>query len=343
MNLAGLTFGRSDPVVRCNILVRSVSTVLASAPTRWLLIAASVAAGCSVYSGDLLDPSPGADAGAAGEQRDRAGASGDGLGDAGAFASGEAGATSSDGGSAAGGSPSGGRSGASGGTAGGGTGSAGGPTIDPNLIDDFEDGDSAIHVIAAPRRDGLWDVNNDGTEGGVQTPLPQAFLPTLLGSDVPYAGDQYAGYTKGSGFKTFGAYMNVTMRVSNVYADTPQYDASAYTGIKFWAKVGSGATIAKSMRVRFISGDSDPRGKKCKDPAAMPAPLPDEYCYNHYYQAVALTSAWKQYTLPFNAFVQGGAGMTNPTIDLAEMYGLEFYFLQNSDFELWLDDLSFTK
>lgn len=218
---------------------------------------------------------------------------------------------------------------------------AGGTAVDPLLIDDFEDGDEAVRFVATPRRDGQWDVNNDGTATGMQTPEPLSFVPTLLGEDAPYAGDRYAGYMKGSGFTTYGAYMNVSMRVWTVYADTPQYDASAHRGITFWAKVGSGATTTKAMRVRFISGDSDPRGKKCKDPAAMPAPAQDELCYNHYYSPLTLSATWTKYTLPFADFVQGGAGAVNDSIALSAMYGLEFYFLQNSEFEFWIDDLSF--
>jgi hypothetical protein len=56
-----------------------------------------------------------------------------------------------------------------------------------------------------------------------------------------------------------------------------------------------------------------------------------------------MTTTWEKYTLPFASFVQGGAGAVNPSIDLAHMYGLEFYFLQNHEFEVWIDDLSFVK
>ena len=210
--------------------------------------------------------------------------------------------------------------------------------VNPDLIDDLEDNDKSINILNNPRRDGSWDIGNDGTVGGMQTPTPFMFMPTKLSAaTAPYAGDQFAAHTKGSGFSTYGAYMSVSMRSYADYATTPQYDASKYTGISFLAKAS--ATSAKSLRVRFISGDTDPRGGKCKLEG-----MHSGRCYNHYFSVVTLSDTWQLYTLGFVAdFAQGGDGMTNDAIDLAGMYALEFFFTPSSDFELWVDDLTFTK
>ena len=216
-------------------------------------------------------------------------------------------------------------------------GGAGAPLVDPNLIDDFEDHDKIINIENNPRRDGIWDTGNDATPGGVQTPSPGKFLPAALAAaDAPYKNDLYAAHTTGKGFTMYGAYMNVSMRAVADYANTPVYDASSYKGISFIAKAS--ASSSKAMRVRFVSGDTDPRGKKCKTTGPQ-----TELCYNHYFAAVTLTTAWALYTLDFANFAQGGDGMIDPTIDLKEMYGLEFYFSVSNDYDLWLDDLSFTK
>ena len=242
-------------------------------------------------------------------------------------------------GAGAGGSGAGGKSGSggAGGGSAGSTNSAGAPPSNTDLIDDFEDGDKLIRIVSNPRRDGIWDTNNDGTAGGVQTPAPSMFAPTLLdATDAPYAGDMYAAHSTGSGFTTFGAYMNVSMRAVADYASTPVYDASSYKGISFLAKASSAST--KSMRVRFVSGDTDPRLGKCMVPGTS-----ETACYNHYYATVTLTTTWATHSVDFSSFVQGTNGMMNPSIDLKEMFGLEFYFAPPSNYDLWLDDLNFTK
>jgi hypothetical protein len=261
-----------------------------------LLAASCCVSGCSVYGPDLRDQGALSTAGTAGSQTGSAGGGGAGAvtGDAGTDSGGtgneEAGAGNS-GGTAGGTSPTDGKGGTSGSTAGGGSGgkggvaNAGGTTIvDPALIDDLEDDDKTINIVNNPRRDGIWDVNNDMTVGGTQTPAPGKFEPTALAApDRPYADDLFAAYMKGKGFSSFGAYMNVSMRSYADYSKTPVYDASGFTGIAFLAKVGSDVATTKKMRVRFISGDTDPRLGKCKLSTDMPAPSQDQLCYNHYY------------------------------------------------------------
>ena len=93
-----------------------------------------------------------------------------------------------------------------------------------------------------------------------------------------------------------------------------------------------------SVRVRFISADTDSRGGKCK----LAGPV-DQLCYNHFYKDVQLTTSWDSYQVRFSDFVQGNSGEVFPDIDLAHMYGLEFYFMSGTKFEVWIDDLSFMK
>jgi hypothetical protein len=331
-------------VLSFNILVFSHSTISARAACCTVLVSLCGLGACSTYGADLLVSDALAGGGSAG-LGGAAAAQGGELehGDAGEAGNGPVasgggaelgGATGNPGAGAGQGGTSGGAHAGAAGFSNGGTATV----VNPDLIDDLEDNDKSINFINSPRRDGIWDTGNDATAGGVQTPVPYMFLPTKLSAaDAPYAGDQYAAYTKGSGFSMYGAYMNVSMRSYADYANTPQYDASKYKGISFLAKVGS--TSTKSMRVRFISGDTDPRGKKCKL-TGMHA----ELCYNHYFSVVTLSNTWQIYQLDFEQeFAQGGDGMTNDAIDLAGMYGLEFQFAPSNDFELWIDDLTFTK
>ncbi|HVY25811.1 MAG TPA: hypothetical protein VHB79_04640 [Polyangiaceae bacterium] len=218
-----------------------------------------------------------------------------------------------------------------------GSGGSGGAAPQLDSIDDLEDGNRTIRLVANPKRDGLWDTGNDGS--GSQTPAPGGFMPTLLNGNGPHGTDDYAAYTKGSGFTGYGAFLKVDMRNWPVYEQTPPYDASPYSGISFWAKVGAGST--KLVRIRFVSGDSDPRGGKCQPPSANPPH--DQLCFNHYFAELTLSTAWKLYTVAFADFSQGVDGKLSPQIDLAEMYGLELLFAGGAGFELWLDDLSFIR
>lgn len=244
---------------------------------------------------------------------------------------------SNSGGDAASGSAGKAGNGGTGALAGNGGGGTGGATAELDLIDDLEDGNRTIRLVANPKRDGLWDTGNDGS--GSQTPAPGTFAPALLNGNGPRAADDYAAYTKGSGFTGYGAFLKVDLRNWPVYDQTPPYDASPYSGISFWAKVGAGST--KLVRIRFVSGDSDPRGGKCQPPSANPPH--DQLCFNHYFAELTLSTEWKLYTVPFADFSQGVDGKLSPQIDLVEMYGLEFLFAGGSGFELWLDDLSFVR
>jgi hypothetical protein len=319
------------------------------------VLALSAASACNVYSPDLMDRGALSSAGETAQGGDAIGVAG---GNAGASEtggnSGLGGASGSGAGSAQGGSApaagSGGSSAGAGGAAGSATagagvgGSAGATNLD--LIDNLEDNDGSIHLVNNPKRDGIWDSGNDGaasSPSGVQTPLPGHFKPlALLAADAPYVGDKYAAYSKATGFTQY-AFMNVSMRSWPSYDTTyPKYDASANKGIQFLAKAGKGSSLG--VRVRFISGDTDPRGGKCKLPTDMPAPTPSELCYNHYYAPVTLSNDWATYTLDFTTdFFQGTDGMVNATIDLKELYGFEFYFGPSDDYEIWVDDLYFVK
>jgi hypothetical protein len=61
------------------------------------------------------------------------------------------------------------------------------------------------------------------------------------------------------------------------------------------------------------------------------------------YLDVPVTTSWKLYAIRFADFTQTNTGEIFPVIDLSHMYGLEFYFLSSTSFEIWIDDLSFMK
>src|SRR6478609_9180543 len=116
-------------------------------------------------------------------------------------------------------------SGGTGAVAAGGTEIAGGPTdaggaaaeVDPNLIDDFEDGDDEI--LEQQGRKGAWFVQNDGS--GAQTPEASA---RALPSDFMLArsGSTRGMHTSGGPFAMWGALIGTSLASNG--ADEAPYD-----------------------------------------------------------------------------------------------------------------------
>jgi hypothetical protein len=204
------------------------------------------------------------------------------------------------------------------------------------LVDDMEDDDAFVSTGSI--RNGHWDVSNDASVGATQTPAAASFTMAEL-VDATRPSSHFTAYTKGGGFKTWGAFMTVSMRTWPSYEVTPTYDASAYSGISFYAKAGAGSDLV--LRVRYISAQTDARGRQC-----TPGGSVDTACYDHFYADATLTQAWQRIDLPFSKFHQAGVGKAFAAIDLSEMYALEFLCpgrktATGNAFELWVDDLSF--
>ncbi len=283
-------------------------------------------AGCAVYSEDLLDDAAGVTAGG-GNTSSSGGKGGTGEG-----------GDDGTGGSLGGGSNTGGADGGAGGSVSGtgasaSTGGTAARTYD--LIDDMEMSDPTIRK--ADTRNGRWNTYNDGSDG-TQVPAADFTLMQALGGDSPTEESTFSAYTQGSGFTLWGSVLNVTMHSAfPTYEETPTYDASAYSGVSFWAKVGAGKT--KFVRIRYISADTDPRGGVCTDPASSP-PI-SEACFDHFSVDLQLTTEWKYYHVPFADFTQDNSGKHFDAINLEKAYTFEFVLGTNTDFELWVDDLSF--
>jgi hypothetical protein len=275
--------------------------------------AAASLSGCSIYTSELFSGEP----------------SGGGSGSGGSASGGSA----NTGGAVLGGSTSGGAD-TGGGTATGasnGTGaSSTGGTLMFDLIDDFEDNDVTVIYTTAEKRNGHWDVANDGA-GGSMSPAVGFSQPEDISADPPYSDSVYGLHMSGSGFSLWGASLNVSLLASGAY------DASKFTGVSFWAKAGSSGI--KKVAVRLVSGDTDPRGGICQssDPATTAT-----YCFDHYFSDVTLTTSWKQFTVPFSDFHQKNVGMQFTAIDTAHAYGFEFFFGAGQTFDIWVDDFAFT-
>jgi len=193
------------------------------------------------------------------------------------------------------------------------------PNENPNLIDDFEDGDDLIARVGG--RNGTWYTVNDGT--GMQTPRPdQRCLPSLL--MTPHDGSSRALHTFGSSFQNW-ALIGTTLQT--VGGPPQPYDLSRFTGIRFWVRGGSSMASAKQVRLNLPTAATRPGGV-CT------------MCNDHFGTDVSFTSKWTQVDVPFDSLKQQGFGMPRPSSpDLKQVFAIELLFSKGVSFDLWLDDI----
>jgi hypothetical protein len=204
------------------------------------------------------------------------------------------------------------------------------PPVNTELIDDLET--NSGHIIVAHGRTGSWFTYNDGTDGGTQLP-PSPFLPSNGAPQLP--GSNFAARTDGSGFASFvgmGFTLNDPPSGPDAGVRSP-YNASAYVGVAFYARVAAGT--ATHIRVNVPDINTDAQGHVCT------------ICADYFGAEVAVTTTWTQYFAYFSDMHSLNFGSPQPaSLDLQAVYGLNFQFSNASNpapltFDLWVDNVSF--
>ncbi|HKO49295.1 MAG TPA: hypothetical protein VJV79_16290 [Polyangiaceae bacterium] len=184
-----------------------------------------------------------------------------------------------------------------------------------DVIDDFEDGDLLLPVNPAlGGRVGNWYAYGDGT--GVSS---------FDVSAIKRGASSVNGlYTKGKGFMSWGSGVGVDLSHS---ADSKAtYDASAYTGITFWARAES----ATKMTVALPDVDTDPAGKLCAT------------CDHHYNKLVEIGTEWQRYTVAFSELILEAGTVPMPAaFKPSGLVSVRIVFAPNQSYEIYLDDLAF--
>jgi endoglucanase len=190
-------------------------------------------------------------------------------------------------------------------------------------VDDAEDNNN--QVLLQQGRKGYWYTFVDKAGTAISPPAGTKFLMSPGGSkDSKYAA-RMIGKVSSAGDPLFAG-----MGFSFTDPKGP-YDASAYTGVSFYAKVGPGA--AKAIRLKVPDIDTDPAGKKCTE------------CFNDFGADLTLTEKWQKYTVPFAAMKQmEGWGSPSPSsVDRSKLYGLQWQVTaQGATYDVWVDDVQFT-
>ncbi len=300
-----------------------------------VVLALTLSTMCSVYDSSLF----GSNSAAGGN----AGTGGSGAGTSGASVGGGAGEDASAGSSGtSGGETSGGTGGSS--SAGGSSGTSAGGSGNPapifngnlELIDDFEDGDIYVYLFGTDR-DGTWWLGFDNTAG---TTEPNPILPDDAGG---YDASASSMHMKMSGYTDWGSNFGFNFMHELPPNSWPAaYDASQYCGVAFWSKRSE--TSWPTFKLRISDANTHPAGGVCSnDPDAGTDDAGNQLgCYDHFSKSVTVTTEWAYYEVSFADMLQDTWGyQVDGGISSNQVYGLEFTFVGNQTYELWIDDVAF--
>ena len=197
------------------------------------------------------------------------------------------------------------------------------PTED--LIDDLDDGNAAIPEVNGRR--GSWSDQLIDTNGATLVPDPAGpFFVTDTGDICR----KYAVFVKGMTSIDPGSGANFGFSLGS-------YNASAYTGLSFWARIEAGTD--PPVRVAFPDGDTDPRGAICSTSTSDPTLT----CWSHFGRRLTLTSTWTKYTIPFSSLTQDPWGYQAPTFNPSVLYSVTFTIGDTATFAIWIDNVAFTR
>lgn len=190
------------------------------------------------------------------------------------------------------------------------------------VIDDAEDNN---HQVAKQLgRGGYWYTFAD-KEGTAITPAAGTKFSMAPGGA---AGSKFAAHMSGS--VGSGEIVFAGMGFS-LMQPKAAYDASAYTGVSFWARIEGGSEA--NVRLKVPDVNTDPAGKVCKA------------CFNDFGTDLTLTDKWVKYTVPFAAMTQleGWGDPIVASIDKSKIYGLQWQVVNpGAHFDLWIDDVQFS-
>ena len=257
----------------------------------------------------------------------------------------------------------------------------------PDVISDFESNKGEMIKQGTPQRTGWWYVYYPGSPnamvgGGKQTPAVNTSGPiaTEPSSEAGSCG-KYALHSTGSGFggaqnnyAGFGAGFlpkDTTGQVFNVY------DASAYKGVKFKMKAGSGTQQAVYFEMLTQDTVSSAQGGLLGAEGGPDVPVG---LHNNRGQMLnppwtpnAISTTYQTYTVPFGTLVprwvpasgtssvtgsvcptSGTPKCTAPAFNPAHVLGIQVSIYQDPGFpkpagstagtyDLWIDDVEFVK
>jgi endoglucanase len=190
-------------------------------------------------------------------------------------------------------------------------------------IDDCEDGTNQVKVHKG--RNGYWYTFIDKAGSTISPPANHTFIMSKGGVNGSMYAAQILGKMSATGDPLYsGMGFNFT-------DPKGQYDASAYTGVSFYAKTSSSSV--KAVRLKVPDASTDPDGKVCTE------------CFNDFGADLSLSDQWKQYVVPFSDMAQmEGWGAPHPkAVDRSKIYSMQWQVNSpGAEYDIWVDAIAFT-
>jgi hypothetical protein len=219
----------------------------------------------------------------------------------------------------------------------------GGP-LSLTLIDDMEGTSPSAGWLDGKHVTGTWFTFDDGTDGGVLTPAPNAgaaeIIAALEATHVTYDGvvsRHAATVSTNDGFTSYGDGEGFNLNVSMGTVPQP-YDASAYDGFVFWARSLNGALGAR-FNVMDVNTTSPGSGGVCDGGVCNgffgidfgKGPWP------------AVTPGWQMYVVYFDELTRPVWAVDDPGLvfDPTQMIGCQFQLAEGAAGDIWIDDIYF--
>jgi hypothetical protein len=203
-------------------------------------------------------------------------------------------------------------------------------TID--YIDNMEDGDNVI--LSRDGRLGYWYTYHDKTSGTLNPDQDVNVVMELIpGGRCGATTSTHAMRVTGSGFTDWGSAFAFSLKYQG--KELP-YDASRFTGVTFWARVGETSVDT----IRFAIGDqwSRPDAGNC---TTTPSNGPMA-CYDTFGSTVTLGKSWERHSVLFGQMEQRSFGLQRPALDETTLMTVEFAIDPGAPvFDIWVDDVAF--
>jgi hypothetical protein len=201
-----------------------------------------------------------------------------------------------------------------------------GGILQGSLIDNMDLEIAPGNILSNGGRRGTWFTYSDGVAGGV-VPLSSAGPGPIVDTISSFAGvaTNKAAHVTGNGAASFaGMGFNV-----NALGSAMTYDASAYQGITFWVRTGTG-TASMSFNMPDLNS------------VAMDGGVCTACGANFAFRLLTVTTTWQQVVVYFNQLTQPSFGMPRQAaLDAAAIYGAQFQMSAGAAFDLWVDDVYF--
>lgn len=191
-----------------------------------------------------------------------------------------------------------------------------------DVIDDFEDGDlTSLPPLGG--RVGNWYAYGDGSSVASEDV-----------ATVNRGASKQSLRTKGKDFTSWGSGVGVDLNHGS--GDKLSWDASAYSGVTFWARAvvpADQTTVAMTVVFPDIDTDLLVKGHTCTT------------CDHHYLKGVQVTAGWQRFVVSFSDLMlePGGAPTPVPAFNKAALTSVQFRFASGQTYDVYIDDVAFVK